>query len=68
MGLVSKLKVATPEQRRDVRISASGAGPHWDQIDEDISVSGLMRDADWHHIQERLESVGVAVKVHLNDL
>jgi hypothetical protein len=46
----SKLLAATPEQRRAVRISASGEGLHWDQLDEDISVSGLMRDADCHHI------------------
>jgi hypothetical protein len=63
-----KLRAATPEQRRDVRIAASGAGLHWDQIDEDISVSGLMRDAECHHIEERLKSVEVAVKVDIDDL
>jgi hypothetical protein len=63
-----KLRAATPEQRRDVRIAASGAGLHWDQIDEDISVSGLMRDAECHHIEERLKSVEVAVKVDIDEL
>lgn len=63
-----KLKAATPEQRRDVRISASGAGLHWDQIDEDISVSRLMRDAEQRHLQKRLKSVRIAVKVDIDDL
>ncbi|MFL9959074.1 DUF2442 domain-containing protein [Paraburkholderia nemoris] len=59
---------ATPEQRRAGRISASGAGLHWDQLDENISVSGLMREAECHHIEERLKSVGIAVKVNIDDL
>ena len=63
-----KLLAASPEQRRDVRISTSGERLRWDQLDEDISVSGLMRDAECHHIEERLKSVEVAVKVDINDL
>jgi hypothetical protein len=51
-----RLRAATPGQRRDVRISASGTGLHWDQLDEDISVSGLMRDAERRHRDERLTS------------
>jgi hypothetical protein len=63
-----KLLAATFEQRRAVRISASGAGLHWDQLDEDISVSRLMRDAERRYLEERLKSVGIAVKVDINDL
>jgi hypothetical protein len=51
-----KLLAATPEQRRAVRISASGEGLRWDQLDEDISVSGLARDAERRHREETLTS------------
>lgn len=37
-----RLLTATPEQRKDHYISVSGLGLHWDAIDEDISVSGLL--------------------------
>ncbi len=33
---------ATPQQREKLRISKSGAGIHWDDLDEDISVAGLL--------------------------
>ncbi|MFM0007199.1 DUF2442 domain-containing protein [Paraburkholderia dipogonis] len=56
LRLFPKLWVASPEQRRDVRISASGEGLRWDQLDEEISVSGLMRDAERRHRDERLTS------------
>jgi hypothetical protein len=38
-----RLLAASPEQRRDWRISAAGYGIHWPAIDEDISVHGLLR-------------------------
>jgi len=37
-----RLLHATPEQRRNYRISVSGRGLHWDELDEDISVAGLL--------------------------
>lgn len=37
-----RLLNATPEQRGKVRISKSGAGLHWEELDEDISVGGLL--------------------------
>jgi hypothetical protein len=52
----SKLWVATPEQRCDFRISASGTVLRWGQLDEDISVRDLMRDAERRHRDERLTS------------
>jgi hypothetical protein len=63
-----KLLAATSEQRKAVRISTSGASLHWDQLDESISVSGLMRDAERRHLEERLKSVGIAVKVDIKKL
>lgn len=37
-----RLLHATPEQRNQYRISVTGNGLHWDGIDEDISVAGLL--------------------------
>jgi hypothetical protein len=35
-----RLLEATPEQRRSVELSRTGL--HWDELDEDISVRGLL--------------------------
>ena len=37
-----RLLHATPEQRVRFRIGASGEGLHWEELDEDISVEGLL--------------------------
>lgn len=37
-----RLLAATQEQRESYRISATGQGLHWDDLDEDISVAGLL--------------------------
>ncbi|WP_408303307.1 DUF2442 domain-containing protein [Paraburkholderia dipogonis] len=55
-------------KKKAVRISAPGGGLHWDLLDENISVSGLLRNAECHHIEERLKSVGLAVKVDIDKL
>ena len=41
----SRLAEATPEQRADYRLIGRGDGIHWPQIDEDLSVAGLLRGA-----------------------
>jgi hypothetical protein len=33
---------ATPDQREKYEISGGGTGLHWDEVDEDISVEGLL--------------------------
>jgi hypothetical protein len=38
-----RLAEATPEQRADYRLIGRGRGIHWPQIDEDLSVAGLLR-------------------------
>jgi hypothetical protein len=38
-----RLRDATAEQRRDFRLIGLGEGIHWPQIDEDISVLGLLK-------------------------
>jgi hypothetical protein len=37
-----RLLKATPEQRRHFDVSGDGIGIHWDELDEDISVEGLL--------------------------
>ena len=38
---------ANPEQRSHYEIGAGGRGLHWPDLDEDLSVAGLMAGADW---------------------
>jgi hypothetical protein len=40
-----KLHNATDKDRNDFVISPSGYGIHWTQIDEDLSVDGIIRKA-----------------------
>jgi hypothetical protein len=40
-----KLAQATPEQRAHFQILGHGEGIHWPDIDEDLSVKGLLRGA-----------------------
>jgi hypothetical protein len=40
-----RLLDATPEQRRNWRVSSAGYGIHWPDIDEDLSTAGLLRGA-----------------------
>jgi len=37
-----RLLKASPAERANVRISPSGHGLHWEKLDEDISVDGLL--------------------------
>jgi len=38
-----RLADATPEQRRNWRLGGRGQGIHWPDVDEDISVTSLLR-------------------------
>jgi hypothetical protein len=38
-----RLLDATPEQRSDFRLLGDGEYIHWPQVDEDLSISGLLR-------------------------
>jgi len=40
-----RLLEATPDQRSDWKVAGAGYGIHWPQIDEDLSVEGLLRGA-----------------------
>ena len=37
-----RLLKATPKQRKKWELSGGGVGIHWDELDEDISVAGLL--------------------------
>ena len=39
----TRLRNATPEQRNNWRFIARGIGIHWEEIDEDIAVTTLLR-------------------------
>lgn len=41
------LRDASPEQRAQYEIGAGGQGLHWPELDEDLSVAGLMAGVDW---------------------
>ena len=40
-----RLLRATPQQRSNFEILGHGAGIHWPDVDEDLSVEGLLRGA-----------------------
>lgn len=42
-----RLREATPEQRARYEIGAGGRGLHWPELDEDLSVAGLLAGVDW---------------------
>ena len=41
-----RLQAARPEQRLRVEIGGGGRGLHWDELDEDLSVAGLLAGGD----------------------
>lgn len=38
---------AAPEQREQYEIGGGGISLHWPEIDEDLSIAGLMAGVDW---------------------
>ncbi len=38
-----RLLEATPDQRRNWKVSGAGYGIHWPDVDEDLSTGGLLR-------------------------
>ncbi len=42
----NKLANASEQIRNDYKISPSGYGIHWKQLDEDLSINGLLRIAN----------------------
>jgi hypothetical protein len=42
LGWFPRLQEATTAQRDDIRLIGGGIGIHWPQLDEDLSVRGLL--------------------------
>jgi hypothetical protein len=45
-----KLANATDNERLNYKISPSGYGIHWKELDEDLSVNGLLKTAQALHV------------------
>jgi len=41
------LRDASPEQRAAYELGGGGVGLHWPDLDEDLSIAGLMAGVDW---------------------
>jgi hypothetical protein len=48
-----RLSEAMPEQRANVRPVGSGEGAHWPDVDEDISVQGMLHGLPAHRPPEK---------------
>jgi len=48
-----RLSEATPAQRANFRLIGTGQGVHWPDVDEDISVEGLLHGAPAHRPELR---------------
>lgn len=48
-----RLLHATPEQRANWKFLGDGQGLHWPDVDEDLSVAGLLRGAAAHGTSRR---------------
>jgi hypothetical protein len=48
-----RLCEATPEQRANVHLIGSGEGAHWPDVDEDISVQGMLHGSPARRPPER---------------
>lgn len=42
LAFFPRLLHATPQQRKKYKMSGGGTGLHWEELDEDISVAGLL--------------------------
>jgi hypothetical protein len=48
-----RLSEATPKQRANLRLIGSGQGVHWPDVDEDISVEGMLHGIPAHRPSAR---------------
>ena len=48
-----RLSEATPKQRANLRLIGSGQGVHWPDVDEDISVEGMLHGVPAHRPRSR---------------
>ncbi len=48
-----RLSEATPEQRNNFEIIGNGEGAHWPEIDDDISIRGMLSGVPAHPPQKQ---------------
>ena len=53
LALSWRLSEATPKQRANFRLIGSGQGVHWPDVDEDISVEGMLHGVPAHRPRSR---------------
>ena len=50
-----KLANASEKERNDFKISPSGYGIHWQLLDEDLSINGMLKSSrKKHNLQQRI--------------
>jgi hypothetical protein len=50
-----KLAKASEKERNDFKISPSGYGIHWQLLDEDLSINGMLKSSrQKHNLQQRV--------------
>jgi hypothetical protein len=59
-----RLSEATPKQRARFRLIGSGQGVHWPDVDEDISVEGMLHGVPARRPRAALVSAGRTVRPH----
>jgi len=60
-----RLSEATPKQRANFRLIGSGQGVHWPDVDEDISIEGMLHGVPAHRPQSRTAAMDArAVRNH----
>ena len=59
--IIPSLSRATPKQRKNCEIGGMGTSLHWPDIDEDLSVEGLVlgrRVIDWQKTKKKTRKAG----------
>jgi hypothetical protein len=59
-----RLSEATPKQRATFRLIGSGQGVHWPDVDEDISIEGMLHGVPAHRPQSRTATDARAGRNH----
>jgi len=59
-----RLSEATPAQRANFRLIGSGQGVHWPDIDEDISVEGMLHGVPARHPRPTVTAKGRTARGH----
>lgn len=53
-----RLKAASPDQLDNWQLISKGIGVHWEELDEDLSIKGFIKDAALKNALSKLQSSG----------